>query len=183
MALVWHKVVVWLVALLSLSSGITTQNVSFIKPCDRDVYCKGYILNKVQISKAFGDAKTFVDMPMKEDPPAIITPLTVKLKNSKNAREVRTAVEEYFNKAGTEMSHLQPTDWTEDPVVFKQIPDTKLREWANELNKRWKILTRKIKDEVKFNSQRNSLIYSKNPFVVPGGRFREFYYWDTYWVM
>ncbi|KAJ3046211.1 hypothetical protein HDV00_000023 [Rhizophlyctis rosea] len=28
----------------------------------------------------------------------------------------------------------------------------------------------------------SSLIYAKHPFVVPGGRFREFYYWDTYFV-
>eukprot|EP00112_Aurelia_sp_Birch-Aquarium-sp1_P007091 Seg1774.3 transcript_id=Seg1774.3/GoldUCD/mRNA.D3Y31 product=Trehalase protein_id=Seg1774.3/GoldUCD/D3Y31 len=185
MALVWHKVVVWLFALLSFCSGYTntTRNGSFVQACDRDVYCQGYILDKVQMSKAFGDAKTFVDMPMKEDPGHIITPLTVKLTNSKNAKEIKSMVEGYFSKAGTELSNIQPTDWTEDPVVFKQILDPKLREWAKELNRRWKILTRKIKDEVKFNSQRNSLIYSKNPFVVPGGRFREFYYWDTYWVM
>lgn len=23
----------------------------------------------------------------------------------------------------------------------------------------------------------------KNPFIVPGGRFREYYYWDTYWIV
>ena len=22
-----------------------------------------------------------------------------------------------------------------------------------------------------------------NPFMVPGGRFREMYYWDTYWTV
>lgn len=27
------------------------------------------------------------------------------------------------------------------------------------------------------------MIYVKNPIIVPGGRFREFYYWDTYWMM
>ena len=29
----------------------------------------------------------------------------------------------------------------------------------------------------------SSLIYLKNPFVVPGGRFREVYYWDSYWTV
>ena len=30
---------------------------------------------------------------------------------------------------------------------------------------------------------RHSLLYLPHPFVVPGGRFREIYYWDTYWVI
>lgn len=31
--------------------------------------------------------------------------------------------------------------------------------------------------------ERHSLIYVPYEFIVPGGRFREFYYWDTYWVI
>lgn len=29
----------------------------------------------------------------------------------------------------------------------------------------------------------HSLIPVPNEFIIPGGRFREFYYWDTYWVI
>lgn len=28
-----------------------------------------------------------------------------------------------------------------------------------------------------------SIIYVKNPFIVAGGRFSEFYYWDSYWII
>uniref|UniRef100_A0A183CDB4 Trehalase n=1 Tax=Globodera pallida TaxID=36090 RepID=A0A183CDB4_GLOPA len=31
-------------------------------------------------------------------------------------------------------------------------------------------------------NQKNSLIYVSNPFMVPGGRFREFRYWDAYLI-
>lgn len=34
-----------------------------------------------------------------------------------------------------------------------------------------------IKEEVKTQPDRYSLIYVPNPLIVPGGRFREFYYW------
>lgn len=38
-----------------------------------------------------------------------------------------------------------------------------------------------------FNFQRRpelySIIHVKNPVIVPGGRFREFYYWDSYWII
>ena len=27
------------------------------------------------------------------------------------------------------------------------------------------------------------MLYLPNPVVVPGGRFREIYYWDSYWVI
>ena len=33
------------------------------------------------------------------------------------------------------------------------------------------------------NDPKTSLILMENPFVVPGGRFREMYYWDTYWTI
>ena len=36
---------------------------------------------------------------------------------------------------------------------------------------------------VKTDPDRYSLIYLDNPFVVPGGRFRECYYWDSYWTI
>lgn len=28
-----------------------------------------------------------------------------------------------------------------------------------------------------------SIIHVNNPVIVPGGRFREFYYWDSYWII
>lgn len=34
-----------------------------------------------------------------------------------------------------------------------------------------------VSPEVLSQPKRFSLIYSKHPFIVPGGRFREFYYW------
>nr|XP_044608991.1 trehalase [Equus asinus] len=42
---------------------------------------------------------------------------------------------------------------------------------------------RGVKPEVLSHPEQFSLIYSEHPFIVPGGRFVEFYYWDSYWVM
>ena len=36
---------------------------------------------------------------------------------------------------------------------------------------------------VEIESHRYSLIHVPNPFIVPGGRFRENYYWDSYWIV
>lgn len=45
------------------------------------------------------------------------------------------------------------------------------------INNLWKTLTRLPNDEV------SSLIPMPHPYVVPGGRFREIYYWDSYFTM
>lgn len=42
------------------------------------------------------------------------------------------------------------------------------------------LLGRKVAADVLTNPQRHTLLPLKNPTVVPGGRFRETYYWDTY---
>jgi len=43
-------------------------------------------------------------------------------------------------------------------------------------------LGRKIKREVKDYPSRFSIVYVSHGIIVPGGRFREFYYWDSYWI-
>ena len=55
--------------------------------------------------------------------------------------------------------------------------------FAQDLNSRWKILCRKIKTEVKESPDRYSLLYLPYPVIVPGGRFREIYYWDSFWII
>ena len=61
--------------------------------------------------------------------------------------------------------------------------DEELKKLAIEMNSIWKNLTRKItKDKSEIEAQ-SSLIYLEHPFVVPGGRFREVYYWDSYWTV
>ena len=42
-----------------------------------------------------------------------------------------------------------------------------------------------ISEETEIRAHQNltSLLYLPNPFIVPGGRFREVYYWDSYWII
>jgi alpha,alpha-trehalase len=65
------------------------------------------------------------------------------------------------------------------------LPDTPTSAYRSDTNKPieehitnlWKTLTRLPNYEV------SSLIPMPNPYVVPGGRFREIYYWDSYFTM
>ena len=52
------------------------------------------------------------------------------------------------------------------------------------MNNAWKNLTRKIGPTKEHIENFSSLIYMEHPFVVPStGRFRELYYWDSYWTV
>lgn len=83
---------------------------------------------------------------------------------------------------GNEFESWNPLDWKPNPKVLEKIVDPKLHSWASKLNEFWNELGRKIKAEVKEEPERFSMIYVSNGIIVPGGRFREFYYWDSYWI-
>ena len=55
--------------------------------------------------------------------------------------------------------------------------------FAKDLHRRWRDLGRQIKSEVMSSPEKYSLIPLQHPFIVPGGRFREMYYWDSYWTI
>ena len=47
----------------------------------------------------------------------------------------------------------------------------------------WLQLGRRIIPSVADYQQRFSLLYQPFPMIVPGGRFLESYYWDSYWIV
>ncbi|XP_032669462.1 trehalase-like isoform X2 [Odontomachus brunneus] len=102
--------------------------------------------------------------------------------NSPNSTEVDIFVQENFAMQD-ELENATLPDWKENPAILRLIQDPKFREWAKDLNKIWRMLARKIKSDVIVNPQRHSLIYVNNTFIIPGGRFKEFYYWDSYWII
>lgn len=67
--------------------------------------------------------------------------------------------------------------------MFARIANSSVRAWAGSVNQLWKELGRQVAPEVKEHPERHTLVALKHPVVVPGGRFRETYYWDTYWIV
>ena len=133
------------------------------------------------MARLFNDSKTFVDMKLKFSPEVVKTHFEdLKLNNpclDKNLLE--KFVEDNFTLEN-QMENVTPEDWISDPKLLSRISDGDYAYFAGELNARWKSLCRKIKNEVADNPDQYSLIYLPNPVIVPGGRFREIYYWDRY---
>nr|CAD7392221.1 unnamed protein product [Timema cristinae] len=96
--------------------------------------------------------------------------------------QVRSFVEDNF-ESGNELIAWELEDWKEDPKFLLRILNRDFRSWASDLNALWKNLSRKMDDDVRQNQEQYSIIYVPDGFVIPGGRFREFYYWDSYWIV
>lgn len=84
---------------------------------------------------------------------------------------------------GKELEEWVPSDFKPEPAFLKRIKDEKLRKFAGEIVALWKILARRIKPEVFEHPELYSIIPMPNGFIIPGGRFKEIYYWDTYWII
>jgi len=152
-------------------------------PCDHEIFCRPDegILHEIQLAKLFRDSKTFVDMPMKFDMKKVLENFENLQDHSKTALE--TFVKENFDAEGSELESIQPSDWRENPKFIEEIDDQSFKELALEMNSIWKNLTRKIAKSKEEIREKSSMIYLEHPFVVPGGRFREVYYWDSYWTI
>lgn len=160
-------------------------SVQLPPPCSSEIYCHGRLLEKIQMSHIYADSKTFVDMKLKQSPEKtlkIFDEFIAKNPDPTNT-ELQKWIEENFEEPGSEFEYWYPDDFTKTPSVLNKIHDKGLRNFASELNGIWTELGRKIKKEVQDNDELYSIVYVENPMIVPGGRFREFYYWDSYWVL
>ncbi|KAL7015080.1 hypothetical protein ACKWTF_016270 [Chironomus riparius] len=150
-----------------------------------EIYCHGRLLETIQLAHIYADSKTFVDMKLKQSPAKTLEIFDEFLSKNPDpsTEDLKKWVESNFEEPGSEFENWKPDDFTKNPAVLDKISDKSFRSFAYDLNGIWNDLGRKIKKEVHENEELYSIIYVENPMIVPGGRFREFYYWDSYWVL
>lgn len=139
----------------------------------------------VQMSGIFNDSKTFVDMKMRQPPAETMQRYEQFIQDTPRPTkdQILNFVDANFEDVGKEFEEWLPDDWHNSPAFVENIKDGKLKKWALDLHALWKKLGRKMRKDVEANEELYSIIHVHNPVIVPGGRFREFYYWDSYWIM
>ncbi|XP_037944957.1 trehalase isoform X1 [Teleopsis dalmanni] len=153
---------------------------------NNQIYCEGPLLHTVQMAHLFKDSKTFVDMKLKYSPEETnlkFTEFMTSKNNTPTEDDIREFVNNHFDDLGKEFVPWLPADWKEHPAFLDSIYDPDLKQWASDLNGIWKDLGRKMIDDVFKNPEYYSIIPVEHPVIVPGGRFIEFYYWDSYWII
>ncbi len=121
----------------------------------------GPLFLQVQMDALFPDGKTFPDAAPKAPPPVIL-----RRYRRANPRS-RAALLRFVNS-----NFSFPTEAQTPPAQ----PDKSLEAHIARL---WPLLTRQPVVPPPYSS----LLYVPQPYVVPGGRFREFYYWDSYFTL
>ncbi|MEM5296675.1 alpha,alpha-trehalase TreA [Burkholderia sp. JPY481] len=135
-----------------------TQVGAALPPAPDILY--GDLFVAVQTAQIFNDQKTFVDSTPNGSPAAIVQ--LYETQKNQSGFSLQKFVSQYFTP---------PPDQSITPP-----PNQSLREHIDWL---WTGLTRTTTSAPDYSS----LIPLPKPYVVPGGRFREGYYWDTYFTM
>ncbi len=116
----------------------------------------------VQAARVFADSKTFVDCAPRGAPEAILA--AYRAQHRMPGFDLAAFVAAHFEV-------LQPS-----PSAYVSVPGQPLAAHIDDL---WPVLTRQPLD----HPPRGSLLQVPHPYVVPGGRFGELYYWDSYFTM
>jgi len=164
-----------------LGTAVATKNVPSFATRACKIFCQGDLLDAVQRHQIFDDGKTFVDRPLRVDPEEVLE--AFQQINQSDVQALKKFVEEYFEVEGHELDAFSPTDFPSEPPILPLIQHEALRNWTMALHHLWKDLCRKQRSAVASQPQRYSALPQRHALVIPGGRFRETYYWDTYWIV
>lgn len=165
--------------------GACAQAFSFVPICNSSIYCTGELLQKVQLARIYSDSKTFVDLKLAHSESETLADFE-KLMHDTKRNPTREQLVDFVNGnflEGMELEEWMPSDFNPEPPVLDQITDPKLKQFAKNVVGIWAKLGRKVASDVAINPDRYSFLYVPNGFIVPGGRFKELYYWDSFWVV
>lgn len=135
----------------------------------KELYRYEEFFHAVQMQQVFPDGKTFPDC----DAKCSIEEIEQKYQQQKNNKgfDLCSFISAHFKKPVTPQSdyHVQEEDVVEH------------------INNLWPVLTRRPDSGFSPTGGGwegdSSLIALPNPYIVPGGRFGEIYYWDSYFTM
>ncbi|XP_020247179.1 probable trehalase [Asparagus officinalis] len=132
------------------------------------------------------DPKLYVDLPLRR--PLSVTEAAFadlpRVNGSIPVPDLHRFVMDYFREAGSDIVEDVPVDFVPEPEGFlPKVKNEKVRGWALGVHSLWKNLSRRVSDGVIEDPDLHTLLPLPEPMVVPGSRFREVYYWDSYWVI
>lgn len=121
----------------------------------------GPLFADVQLAELFPDSKTFVDARPRRAP-----------------AEITAAYRAEREQAGFDLAAFVARHFEEPPQIASDFATDTTRSMEEHIRALWPVLTRAPDAETGVTS----LLPLPNAYVVPGGRFREIYYWDSYFT-
>ncbi|KAL4302987.1 hypothetical protein GQ457_10G005980 [Hibiscus cannabinus] len=133
------------------------------------------------------DPKNYVDLSLKSNLSVTLDAfdkLPRMANGSVSVDDLELFIGRYFNGAGDDLIYSEPVDFVPEPHGFlSKVENPEVRGWALEVHALWKNLSRKVSSSVHDHPDLHTLLPLSKPVIIPGSRFREVYYWDSYWVI
>jgi alpha,alpha-trehalase len=143
----------------NIDSGMPGQAIASIEP-PSELY--GELFKDVQMQRVFPDSKTFPDAVAKDDPGVLVQ--RYRAENRQPDFDLSAFVKQNFVVSKPEEN------------TYHSIPG---QDVCSHIDALWTVLERRP-DQA---NPRSSLLPLLHPYIVPGGRFGEIYYWDSYFTM
>ena len=148
-------------ALIAPVLFVTHAAFAFERPAPPQVLF-GDLYADVELERVFADSKEFADATPKSPPPEILALYHAQKPNSLEG--LKRFVVTHFEL---------PSEAATPQAASEQVP------LLRHIDALWTLLTRDEPTVAPYSS----LLPLPRPYVVPGGRFRELYYWDSYFTM
>lgn len=126
------------------------------------------LFDDVQKQRVFADSKTFADAVPNTAPELVVGAYRVEKLTA--GFDLKSFVERHFDlPESTEVNLVQPEQ-------FQAATEQELQQHIKSM---WAVLKRQPQTTKPYDS----LIGLPHDYIVPGGRFREIYYWDSYFTL
>ncbi|XP_015896016.3 probable trehalase [Ziziphus jujuba] len=133
------------------------------------------------------DPKLYVDLSLKfnlEDAEKAFDKLPRSGNGKVSVKDLRGYIGKYFEAAGDDVVYAEPEDFVPEPEGFlPKVKNQEVRAWALEVHSLWKNLSRRVSSETQKHPELHTLLPLPKQVIIPGSRFREVYYWDSYWII
>jgi alpha,alpha-trehalase len=147
----------------------------------KKLYLNSKYLRILKLAEPDSDSKSCVDRATKRSIDIVLSDLD-KI-NETDSAQIREFIDKNLHEPGVEIVPANFTDWTEYPKFVDTLNNQNLKEFSIEINRIWPSLYKKIDFDMICSDCVSSSLPLLHPIVVPGGRFIEIYYWDTYYTI
>ncbi|KAJ3917985.1 glycoside hydrolase family 37 protein [Lentinula edodes] len=156
--------------------------------CPSQIFCAGAVLQTVNDAGLWTDPKTFVDKPTSNSSANVLANFQQLQTQDITEGDVEQFVDTNFGGEGLELEALVLSDFPQNPGFLGNVTDPLLKAWSQTVHGYWSQLIRSTNASAlcptgSSGSCESTLIALNHTFVIPGGRFREQYYWDSYWII
>lgn len=145
------------------------------------LYLNEKYLHAMKLVRLHEDSKMAVDRATKRPLAECLRALDALDLN--DIEQIRRFADEYLYKPGEEIVRANLTDWSPIPKYIFELKNEQLVSFALGLNQIWHDLYKRVDLSKLTNGRVSSHLPMRHAFVVPGGRFLEIYYWDSFWTL